>query len=600
MIITRMSLPRRTFLRGAGAALALPLLDAMVPAATALARTAARPTKRLGFIYIPNGANMSQWTPGADGPLELSPILSPLAPVKEHVVIPTGLAHRQAEAWGDGNGEHSRASGVWLNGVHPRRTEGADVRAGTTADQIAAAALGQDTPLPSLEISLENSYVVGNCDNGYSCVYTNTIAWRTPTTPLPMEHNPRVVFERLFGEGGTSAQRAARLREDRSILDAVREDMARLEKRLGAGDRRRARQYLDAVREIERRIQRVEAQAGDGDLPENLARPVGIPDSFTEHARLMFDLQALAFQADVTRVFTYLIGREQTAQSYPEVGVPDAHHSVSHHQLDPAQARAVRQDQHVPRGHPVRVPPAAAGDPGRRRVAARPLPHPLRRGHQRRRPALAHRPAADSRRRRGGTAEGGTARALPERHPDDQPATGDAGQGGGRGARDDGRQHGAASSGAADGVGRMQIKLRYSPSSDKRAAPLSRYKPGGADDGPGPSLWVNPAFVEGYFRGVTPEQARLTLVVEPNRHAVDHPAITGDGPAATRIKLRHRPPREKKAAPVAYYKPDNVDDEQGPSLFVNQTFVKGYFRGVEPQRARPVLIVEHSPARLPH
>ena len=337
MIITKMSLPRRTFLRGAGAALALPLLDAMVPAATALARTAARPTKRLGFIYIPNGANMSQWTPTADGPLELSPILSPLAPVKDHVVIPTGLAHRQAEAWGDGNGEHSRASGVWLNGVHPKRTEGADVRAGTTADQIAAARLGQETPLPSLEISLENSYVVGNCDNGYSCVYTNTIAWRTPTTPLPMEHNPRVVFERLFGEGGTSAERAARLREDRSILDAVRDDMARLEKRLGAGDRRRAHQYLDAVREIERRIQRVEAQAGDGDLPENLARPVGIPDSFTEHARLMFDLQRLAFQADVTRVFTYLIGREQTAQSYPEVGVPDAHHSVSHHQLDPGR-----------------------------------------------------------------------------------------------------------------------------------------------------------------------------------------------------------------------------------------------------------------------
>ena len=337
MIITKMSLPRRTFLRGAGTALALPLLDAMVPAATALARTAARPTKRLGFIYIPNGANMSQWTPTADGPLELSPILSPLAPVKEHVVIPTGLAHRQAEAWGDGNGEHSRASGVWLNGVHPKRTEGADVRAGTTADQIAAARLGQDTPLPSLEISLENSFVVGNCDNGYSCVYTNTIAWRTPTTPLPMEHNPRVVFERLFGEGGTSAQRASRLREDRSILDAVRDDMARLEKRLGAGDRRRAHQYLDAVREIERRIQRVEAQAGDGDMPENLARPVGIPDSFTEHARLMFDLQRLAFQADVTRVFTYLIGREQTAQSYPEVGVPDAHHSVSHHQLDPGR-----------------------------------------------------------------------------------------------------------------------------------------------------------------------------------------------------------------------------------------------------------------------
>ncbi|HIE93158.1 MAG TPA: DUF1552 domain-containing protein [Acidobacteria bacterium] len=337
MIITKMSLPRRTFLRGMGATLALPLLDAMVPAATALAQTAASPTKRLGFIYIPNGANMGRWTPSTDGALELSPTLSPLAPVRDQVVIPTGLAHRQAEAWGDGNGEHSRASGVWLNGVHPKRTEGADVQAGTTVDQIAAATLGRDTPLPSLEISLENSFVVGNCDNGYSCVYTNTIAWRTPTTPLPMEHNPRVVFERLFGEGGTTTERLARLSEDRSILDAVRDDMTRLERRLGASDRARVSQYLDAVREIERRIQRVEATADEAELPENLARPVGIPESFDEHARLMFDLQALAFQADITRVFTFLVGREQSAQSYPEIGVPDAHHSTSHHQLDPAK-----------------------------------------------------------------------------------------------------------------------------------------------------------------------------------------------------------------------------------------------------------------------
>ena len=337
MIITKMALPRRTFLHGLGATLALPLLDAMVPAATALAQTAAAPTTRLGFIYIPNGANMAQWTPAGEGPLELSPSLSPLARVQKHVVIPTGLAHRQAEAWGDGNGEHSRASGVWLNGVHPKRTEGADVQAGTTVDQLAARVLGKDTPLPSLEISLENSYVVGNCDNGYSCVYTNTISWRSPTTPLPMEHNPRVVFERLFGEGGTTAQRLVRLQEDRSILDAVREDMTRLARTLGAGDRARVSQYLDAVREIERRIQQTEAQADEAELPENLARPVGIPESFDEHARLMFDLQALAFQADVTRVFTFLIGREQSAQSYPEIGVPDPHHATSHHQLDPGK-----------------------------------------------------------------------------------------------------------------------------------------------------------------------------------------------------------------------------------------------------------------------
>ncbi len=334
MIIRKMSLPRRTFLRGVGATLALPLLDAMVPAGTALAQTAARPAPRLGFIYIPNGANMAEWTPPGDGgALELSRCLQPLANVRDHVVIPTGLDHRQAEAWGNGNGEHSRASAVWLNGVHPKRTEGADVRAGTTADQIAAATLGQDTPLPSLELALENSFVVGNCDNGYSCVYTNTFSWRSPTTPLPMEHNPRVVFERLFGEGGTEEQRVARLRDDRSILDAVREDMVRLDESLGAADRSRVTQYLEAVREIERRISRAESQA-DSALPEVLERPVGVPESFDEHARLMFDLQALAFQADITRVFTLLIGREQTSQSFPEIGVPDPHHAMSHHQMD--------------------------------------------------------------------------------------------------------------------------------------------------------------------------------------------------------------------------------------------------------------------------
>ena len=334
MIMSKTSLPRRTFLRGVGATLALPLLDAMVPAGTALAQTAAKPTPRLGFIYIPNGANMAEWTPPGDsGRLELSRCLQPLANVRDHVVIPTGLDHRQAEAWGDGNGEHSRASAVWLNGIHPRRTEGADVRAGTTADQIAAATLGQETPLPSLELALENSFVVGNCDNGYSCVYTNTFSWRTPTTPLPMEHNPRVVFERLFGEGGTEEQRVARLQDDRSILDAVREDMVRLDRSLGAADRSRVTQYLEAVREIERRISRSEVQS-DAALPEVLERPVGIPESFDEHAKLMFDLQALAFQADVTRVFTFLIGREQTSQSFPEIGVPDPHHAMSHHQMD--------------------------------------------------------------------------------------------------------------------------------------------------------------------------------------------------------------------------------------------------------------------------
>jgi hypothetical protein len=332
MIITRMALPRRTFLRGMGATLALPLLDAMIPALTAAAKTAAKPVPRMGCIYVPQGENMFLWTPKGEGTaFELSPILSPLADFKDQVIVPSGLAHRMAEAMGDGNGEHSRASAVWLNGVHPKRTEGADVQAGITVDQIAAREFGRDTPLPSLEVALENSYVVGNCDNGYSCVYTNTISWRTPTTPLPMEHNPRVVFELLFGEGGTAEQRLSRMAEDRSILDSVTDDIARLERTLGAGDRARVDQYLDAVREIERRIQRAEAQAGQSTLPPTLDRPVGIPETFDEHAKLMYDLVALAFQADITRVFSFLIGREQTNQAYPEIGVPDPHHAMSHH-----------------------------------------------------------------------------------------------------------------------------------------------------------------------------------------------------------------------------------------------------------------------------
>jgi hypothetical protein len=336
MIITKMAIPRRTFLRGMGVTLALPLLDAMVPALSAIAKTAAKPVRRLGCVYVPQGENMWMWLPKGEGAaFELSPILSSLAPFRDQVIVPTGLAHRMAESMGDGNGEHSRASAVWLNGVHPKRTEGADVRAGTTIDQLAAQHLGRDTPLPSLEIALENSFVVGNCDNGYSCVYTNTISWRTPTTPLPMEHNPRVVFERLFGEGGSAAQRVARMSEDRSILDAVTEDIARLEKSLGPADRNRVGQYLDAVREIERRLERAESQNSESTLPAVLDRPVGIPEKFDDHAKLMYDLQALAFQADITRVFTFLIGREQTNQAYPEIGVPDPHHAMSHHGHNP-------------------------------------------------------------------------------------------------------------------------------------------------------------------------------------------------------------------------------------------------------------------------
>ena len=338
MFISRMALPRRTFLRGLGVTVALPLLDAMVPALSALARTAAGPVRRLGFVYTPNGATMAAWTPAGEGPAleEFSPTLSPLAPFRDQVVVPTGLSQKQAESFGDGNGEHSRGQTVWLCGVHPKRTEGADVQAATTVDQVAAQAIGKDTPLLSLEMALEQNYLVGNCDNGYSCVYWNTISWRTPTTPLPMEVNPRVVFERMFGDGGTPNQRLAQIREDRSILDSVRDSVVSLQNRLGAGDRLRVAEYLDSMREIERRIQVAEKQSGESviELPD---RPVGAPEAYDEHAKLMFDLAALAFQADITRVFTLLLGREQTNRPYPFIGVPEAHHAISHHQNDPVK-----------------------------------------------------------------------------------------------------------------------------------------------------------------------------------------------------------------------------------------------------------------------
>jgi uncharacterized protein DUF1552 len=335
MLITKMALPRRTFLRGIGAAVALPFLDAMVPALSAQAKNA--PTvRRVGFVYTPNGATMASWTPKGDGPLldELPPSLTALTPLKDHVLVPTGLSQRQAESWGNGNGEHSRGQTVWLSGVHPKRTEGADVRNATTVDQLAAQVIGTDTRLMSIEMALEQNYLVGNCDNGYSCVYWNTISWRTPTTPLPMEVNPRIVFERMFGDGGSPSQRLAQVREDRSILDSVKDAVAGLERRLGAGDRVKVAEYLDSMREIERRIQVAERQSGESliALPD---RPIGVPENYDEHAKLMFDLAALAFQADITRVFTLLLGREQTNRPYPFIGVPEAHHAISHHQNDP-------------------------------------------------------------------------------------------------------------------------------------------------------------------------------------------------------------------------------------------------------------------------
>jgi len=348
MIITKKCLPRRTFIRGMGTTLALPLLDSMVPALSALAKTSANPVRRLGFIYFPHGSvswapgDQNLWTPpGGGGPLSLSPILQQLEPVKEQMLVLTNMEHKNAQGNGtDGNAEHTRSNASWLSAARPKMTEGADVRLATTVDQIAAQQLCRDTRLPSLELTLENSFLVGNCDNGYNCVYVNSLSWSSPTTPLPMENNPRMVFERLFGEGGTADERRAELRRDRSILDSVTEDMARLVNTLGASDRVRVGQYVEAVREVERRIQRAESQADESALalPD---RPVGIPETYDEHAKLLFDLLLLTYQADITRVFSLQLGREQSARTFPWIGVNEGHHGVSHHQDNPEKIAAI-------------------------------------------------------------------------------------------------------------------------------------------------------------------------------------------------------------------------------------------------------------------
>ena len=342
MIITKTALPRRTFLRGAGTALALPLLDAMIPAATALAQTPARPLRRLGFVYMPNGVAMNHsgidyWTPAGTGrQFEKSQLLAPLAPFRDRMVVISGLDHNQAEAGDDGaSGDHTRGTSSWLTGVYPKRTEGADIRNGISADQIAAAVIGRGSSLPSLELSIDLSFLSGQCENSYSCAYLNTLAWTSPTTPLPTENNPRVVFERLFGDGGTPAQRAAQIRRQQSVIDSVLDEFARLQQRLGPGDRARMHDYLDAVREVERRIETVETRA-DAELPA-LDRPRGIPERFDEHVKLMFELQWLAFKADRTRVVTFMLGRELNFRTYPEIGVTEGHHGLSHHADRPEQ-----------------------------------------------------------------------------------------------------------------------------------------------------------------------------------------------------------------------------------------------------------------------
>jgi hypothetical protein len=332
MIISKLALPRRTFLRGLGATMALPLLDAMVPAMSALNKTAAKSASRLAFIYVPNGAVMDKWTPTASGRgFELSPTLSPLEPFRNQLLVTSGLAHLQANSFDDGAGDHSRGTAAWLSGIHAKRTEGADVQLGVTADQIAAREIGQHTQLPSLELALETIDLVGNCDNGYSCAYMNTLSWRTPTTPLPAETNPRKVFRRLFGTGDSPEQRKTELNYDKSILDSVLQDVSRLQRSLGPSDNSRLAEYFDSIRDVERRIQKAEERNLLSELPI-IDAPTGIPDTFEEHIQMMFDLQVLAFQADITRVITFLIGRELSNRTYPAIDINEAHHSVSHHQ----------------------------------------------------------------------------------------------------------------------------------------------------------------------------------------------------------------------------------------------------------------------------
>jgi hypothetical protein len=336
MIITRKALGRRTFLRGVGTAMALPLLDSMLPA---MAGTSAAPAIRLGFVYVPNGIIQKDWVPPTLGnDFEFMATMKPLEPFRDKLVILRNLAQHNGESLGDGGGDHARAGATWLTGVHPKKTEGADIHAGISADQIAAKKLANTTQFGSLEIGIEEPSLAGGCDSGYSCAYTNTISWRGPTTPNPMEVSPRALFERLFGDGETTdpAVRMNRMKQDRTILDFVTGDVSRLQTSLGARDKSKLDEYLEGIRDIERRISKAEEQSATMKIPV-MNRPVGIPDTFEEHTKLMSDLMVIAYQTDMTRVITYMMAREGSNRSYREIGVPDGHHSLSHHMLDPVK-----------------------------------------------------------------------------------------------------------------------------------------------------------------------------------------------------------------------------------------------------------------------
>jgi len=325
---------RRTFLRGMGAAVALPFLDATVPAFA----SAPKAVKRLGIVYVPNGMNMAEWRPTAKGRgFDLPSTLQPLAPYKERLLVLSHMSNPLADPMpGEGLGDHSRAQAVFLTGVHPRKTEGTDIRAGISADQIVAKEFGKETELTSLELGLEAVDLVGGCEDGYACAYSGALAWRSDSMPLPVQAQPRAVFERLFGASDSTDRqsRLSRIELERSVLDMVSDQLNQLQKRLGASDRTRISEYFESIRDIERRIQRAEEQSGRGGFPE-IQQPGGVPESFGEYARLMFDLNALAYQTDLTRVSTFLMGREKSGRTYAEIGVPDPHHPISHHQNRP-------------------------------------------------------------------------------------------------------------------------------------------------------------------------------------------------------------------------------------------------------------------------
>jgi hypothetical protein len=340
MIVTKKAIARRTVLRGMGTALALPLLDSMLPALSAFRQTpAARPVRRLGVVYTPNGMVMNAFTPKAEGAaFEFTSTLKPLEPFRDRILVLSGLSSKPPanSPAGAAAGVHARASTRFMTHVIPRRAQGSEISAGVSSDQIAAAEFSKVTQLGSLELAIEGRDFAGSCDAGYSCAYTNTISWRTPTTPLPMENDPRAVFERLFGDNAEAspAARQARIKADRSILDSVTARIGDLSRSIGPNDRAKLGEYLDALRDIERRIQKAEAENAR-DVRVDFAQPAGIPASYEDHVKLMFDMQVLAYQTDLTRVITFMIARELSGRSYPQIGVAESHHPISHHLGDP-------------------------------------------------------------------------------------------------------------------------------------------------------------------------------------------------------------------------------------------------------------------------